>query len=223
MGATSHPYHPNLSLPVASRRERRSAETRERLFRSALQLFAQKGFEETTVEDITEAADVGKGTFFNYFPSKDHILIAFSDMQIGKLEQAVAGLRSSGQPLQEFMRSLVLKMTEEPIRNPGLIRALLRGYLSTTAVREMMIQKQNHAHGLHKQMIEIGQGRGEVRSDIPAAEIAHFFRQTILGTLLIWSVTGDATLRERIDSALQILWCGIAPRNSAVDAGSELR
>ncbi|HWY43475.1 MAG TPA: TetR family transcriptional regulator [Candidatus Sulfotelmatobacter sp.] len=223
MGATSHPYDSNLNLPVASRRERRSAETRERLFRSALQLFAQKGFEETTVEDITEAADVGKGTFFNYFPSKDHILIAFSDMQIGKLEQAVAGLRSSEQPLQEFMRSLVLKMTEEPIRNPGLIRALLRGYLSTTAVREMMILKQNHAHGLHKQMIEIGQGRGEVRSDIPAAEIAHFFRQTILGTLLIWSVTGDATLRERIDSALQILWRGIAPRNSAVDAGSELR
>jgi len=223
MGATSHPYDSNSNPPVASRRERRSAETRERLFHSALQLFAQKGFEETTVEDITEAADVGKGTFFNYFPSKDHILIAFSDMQIGKLEQAVAGLRSSAQPLQEFMRSLVLKMTEEPIRNPGLIRALLRGYLSTTAVREMMILKQNHAHGLHKQMIEIGQGRGEVRSDIPAAEIAHFFRQTILGTLLIWSVTGDATLRERIDSALQILWRGIAPRNSAVDAGSELR
>jgi|SRR5882672_3757276 len=223
MGATSHPYDSNSNPPVASRRERRSAETRERLFRSALQLFAQKGFEETTVEDITEAADVGKGTFFNYFPSKDHILIAFSDMQIGKLEQAVAGLRSSAQPLQEFMRSLVLKMTEEPIRNPGLIRALLRGYLSTTAVREMMILKQSHAHGLHKQMIEIGQGRGEVRSDIPAAEIAHFFRQTILGTLLIWSVTGDATLRERIDSALQILWRGIAPRNSAEDAGSELR
>ena len=66
--------------PLPSRRERRSAELRERLFRSALQLFAQKGFAETTVEDITEAADVGKGTFFNYFPSKDHILLAFSDM-----------------------------------------------------------------------------------------------------------------------------------------------
>src|SRR3981189_1032355 len=142
-----------FSGSTSDRRQRRSADIRERLFLAALDLFAQKGFAETTVEDITEAADVGKGTFFNYFPSKDHILIAFSDMQIGKLEQAVGGLRSSAQPLQEFMRSLVLKMTEEPIRNPGLIRALLRGYLSTTAVREMMIQKQNHAHGLHKQMI----------------------------------------------------------------------
>src|SRR5256884_4852558 len=79
------------AVPQAApdRRQRRSAEIRERLFRAALQLFAQKGFLETTVEDITEAADVGKGTFFNYFPSKDHILLAFGEMQLGKLEAAV--------------------------------------------------------------------------------------------------------------------------------------
>src|SRR5438552_18035981 len=67
--------------PPSDRRQRRSAEIRERLFRSALALFAEKGFAETTVEDITKAADVGKGTFFNYFPSKDHILLAFGEMR----------------------------------------------------------------------------------------------------------------------------------------------
>ncbi len=76
------PLCPHLSH---GRRERRSAETRERLFRAASDLFAKKGFSETTVEDITEAADVGKGTFFNYFPSKDHILLAFGEMQLAKL------------------------------------------------------------------------------------------------------------------------------------------
>src|SRR6516225_6593756 len=90
--------------PPSSRRERRSLEIRERLFRSALQLFAQKGFAETTVEDITEAADVGKGTFFNYFPSKDHILLAFSDMQLAKLQELVAQFRNSNQSLREFIQ-----------------------------------------------------------------------------------------------------------------------
>src|SRR6476646_12278890 len=80
---------------VNSRRQRKSAELRERLFRAALTLFAKKGFTETTVEDITNAADVGKGTFFNYFPSKDHILIAFSDMQIAKLQDGVHQVRDS--------------------------------------------------------------------------------------------------------------------------------
>src|SRR6266566_3248600 len=45
--------------PPSDRRQRRSAEIRERLFRSALALFAEKGFAETTVEDISKAADVG--------------------------------------------------------------------------------------------------------------------------------------------------------------------
>ena len=209
--------HPSITGQTLSnsRRERRSADIRERLFRSALELFAQKGFAETTVEDITEAADVGKGTFFNYFPSKDHILLAFSDMQLGKLEQSVEELRDSGQSLEEFMRRLVVRMSEEPLRNPGMIRAILLGYLSSIPVREAMTAKQNRAHQLHTEIVEIGQARGEIRTDLPAAEIAYAFRQTILGTLLIWSVTGDASLRDRIDSALHLLWTGIAPGNFA--------
>jgi AcrR family transcriptional regulator len=207
-----------LSTPVVSRRERRSADIRERLFRSALRLFAEKGFAETTVEDITEAADVGKGTFFNYFPSKDHILLAFSDMQLGKLAELVAHFRNSNQSLREFIQELTQRMTEEPLRNPGMIRALLLGYLSSSAVREVMTEKQEHALALHTQIIEIGQSRGELRKDIPAIEIAHVFRQTIFGTLLLWSVTGDATLRDRIRAALHMVWSGIAPTDAIAQA-----
>ena len=67
----------HAALPQAGRRERHRTEIRERLFRSALRLFAERGFLETTVEDITEAADVGKGTFFNYFRTKEHVLATF--------------------------------------------------------------------------------------------------------------------------------------------------
>src|ERR1700740_2696943 len=92
------------ALPATSdRRQRRSAEIRERLFRAALKRFGEKGFAETTVEDITNAADVGKGTFFNYFPSKEHILLAFGEMQLAKLEAAIAEVRHSGQPMREFL------------------------------------------------------------------------------------------------------------------------
>src|SRR5215470_14030366 len=172
---------------LPSRRERRSAELRERVFRSALRLFAQKGFAETTVEDITEAADVGKGTFFNYFPSKDHILLAFTDMQLGKLAESVEHFRNSPQPLRVFLENLTTRMTEEPLRNPGMIRALLQGFVSSTAVREVMVSKQERALALHTQIMEIAQSRGDLRTDVPAIEIAHVFRQTIFGALLMWS------------------------------------
>jgi hypothetical protein len=93
-----------------------------------------------------------------------------------------------------------------------MIRALLQAYLSTTPVRQGMIDLQKRVHALHTQMIRLGQERGEVRNDLPAAEIAHVFRQTIFGTLLVWSLYGDATLHSRIEAAFQVLWTGLAPR-----------
>ena len=204
------------SAKFPGRRERRTAQTRERLFRAALDLFAKKGFTETTVEDITEAADVGKGTFFNYFPSKDHILLAFGEMQLEKLEAAVAEVKMSGESMPQFLRTLGDRMTQEPVRNPGIVRTLLQAFLSTTQVREEMTALQKRIHGLHSEIIRIGQERGEIRSDLPAADISNVFRQTIFGTLLFWSLLGDATLQERMDSAFNVLWSGLAPRGDKV-------
>ncbi len=198
--------------PASSRRSRRSAEMRERLFRAALELFARKGLQETTVEDITEAADVGKGTFFNYFPSKEHILTAFVEMQIGKLEAAVEEAQRTELPMPEFLREMSVRMTEEPGRNPSVVRALLQAYLSKTPVRELIRAKQQRGHELMAEMIEMGQQRGEVRGDLPAGEITHVLRQTIFGTLLLWSVTGEGALGERIRSAFDLLWTGLSPR-----------
>jgi AcrR family transcriptional regulator len=210
--------HSARKTAVVPRRVRHSAELRERLFRAALLLFGKKGFAETTVEDITEAADVGKGTFFNYFPTKEHILMAFSEMQLGKLETVVRDAQQSDLPMQEVLRVLVLRMTEEPIRNPAIVRALLQANLTAVPVREAMRRIHNRNRALLGQLIRHGQERREIRTDLPAEEIAQVWRQTIFGTLLFWSLTGDASLTERIEQSLNILWNGIASRPSASEA-----
>jgi AcrR family transcriptional regulator len=203
--------------PAATRRERRSAELRERLFRAALSLFGSKGYAETTVEDITEAADVGKGTFFNYFPSKEHILLAFGEMQLRKLEGIIRDSRESRQSTGEIMHGLIARMTEAPIRNPAIVRALLQAHLSSPLVREEMLKIQTRHRYLLGQLLRYGQERGEVRTDLPAEELAQLLRQTIFGTLLLWSLAGDASLPGRIEQALRIFWEGIAagPRGQA--------
>lgn len=205
----------SLLHPGPDRRQRRSAELRERLFRAALALFARKGFAETTVEDITNAADVGKGTFFNYFPSKEHLLIAFSDMQLGKLQDAVDNMRHGNQPVSVFLNELSVRMTEEPDRAPDVVRAILLANLSNSSVRSAVQERHARAESLLTQLMQIGQDRGECRRDLPARKLAQVFRQTTFGTLLIWSVLGDASLAERINSALNVLWMGLAPRDPA--------
>ena len=204
---------PSLTTVSPDRRQRRSLQIRERLFRAALDLFAQHGFADTTVEDITNAADVGKGTFFNYFPSKDHILLAFAEMQLAKLQAIIENLRSTHEPVPQFLRTLAVRMTEEPGRNPSIVRAMLLANLSSTPVREGMRINQARGHKLLTEFVQIGQERGELRNDLPAGDIAHVFRQTVFGTLLVWSLYGDDSLASRIRTALDVLWQGLSPRN----------
>ena len=206
MGLLNSPASPD-------RRQRRSSQIRERLFRAALDLFAQHGFADTTVEDITNAADLGKGTFFNYFPSKDHILLTFAEMQLAKLQSIIENRRTTHEPVAQFFRTLAIRLTEEPGRNPSIVRALLLANLSSTAVRESMRTNQARGHKLLTEFVQIGQERGELRNDLPAGDIAHVFRQTVLGTLVVWSLYGDDSLATRIGTALDVLWQGLSPRD----------
>jgi AcrR family transcriptional regulator len=201
---------PSILIPSSNRRERRSAELRDRLFRAALQLFARKGYTETTVEDITNAADVGKGTFFNYFPSKEHILVAFGQMQFAKVQAAADAASTTKLPIREFLRNLALEATSEPVRTPEVVRAVLQANLSSEPVRETMREIHARASILLAKIIEVGQQRGEIRNDLKSIVIAQTIRQSLLGAMLIWSLYGDGSLENRIEGVLNVIWHGLA-------------
>src|SRR5713226_9544304 len=114
-----------------------------------------------------------------------------------------------------FLAALTVRMTEEPARAPDVVRAILQAYLSTSTVRSAMRENQARGHGLLTQVVQLGQERGDFRRDLPAGELAQVFRQTVFGTLLMWSLFGDASLPERIHTALNVLWKGLAPRDAA--------
>src|SRR6201987_5339530 len=95
--------------PRSDRRERGRLETRERIYRAALELFAERGFMETTVEDITEAADVGKGTFFNYFPTKAHVLATYGAERLATVQYALRRARATDGPVLDVLEDLLAK------------------------------------------------------------------------------------------------------------------
>jgi len=75
----------SIDAPSGDRISRRKQRTRGRLVNAALTVMAQKGVDATTISDITETADVGFGSFYNYFNSKDEIL----DAAIGELFETI--------------------------------------------------------------------------------------------------------------------------------------
>lgn len=68
---------------TGTRRERRAAERRRQILEGAARVFAEKGYHRTTTRDIAEAADVAEGTLYNYFASKDDLLMGL----VGELAQ----------------------------------------------------------------------------------------------------------------------------------------
>ena len=85
-------------------RQRKKARTRRALADAAMLLFAERGYEETTVADLAAAVDIAPRTFFSYFPAKEDVLFADIDDRIAALAQLE--LRQPGEPLVDATRRM---------------------------------------------------------------------------------------------------------------------
>ena len=201
---------PAAGPPEPGRRARRAAETRLNLFRCALQLFAQRGYANVTVEEITEAADVGKGTFFNYFASKEHVLAVMAEVQVGKVERAHADVFERELPVPEALHSLMHRLAEEPGRSPALACAFLSSFLASEGVRGIVAEHMRQGRAQIAEMVAVGQERGEIAAHLKKEKVAMHLLQTCMGTVLLWSLDGKSSLKSRMEASYQHFWRAIA-------------
>ncbi len=194
---------PRKQTPRGDRRERRRAETRERLFRAALDLFAKRGFLETTVEDITEAADVGKGTFFNYFPTKEHVLATFGAQRLAEIERARD--RAQNGPVLSALRELAIDLAGQAKESPALLRAIYAAHASCAPVRAELQKRLKTGRNLMTEVFEIAQDRGEIRRDVPASELARLTQVILLGVAVAWALNPDSSLRSIAEDVWALL------------------
>ena len=197
-------------LQLMGRRQRRASETRLRLFRCALKLIARRGLANVTVEDITEAADVGKGTFFNYFETKDQVLCVMAEIQLGKVRNAVLRASQGRQTTYAVLRQLAKRLAEEPGRSPGLARAFISSFLASDGVREILKRNMLEGRKAIRELVAEGQSRGEIRSDLNSGKIALQFLQSCIGSVLLWSLHEKPTLAAWIEDSFQHFWRSIA-------------
>ncbi|MFC0238937.1 TetR family transcriptional regulator [Rhodopseudomonas telluris] len=88
-------------------RERKRRETSQRISDVALELFLDKGFDATTLDEIAENAGISRRTFFYYFASKDDILTAYLGRRTDELRAAVLQSASAGEPIDVVRNALL--------------------------------------------------------------------------------------------------------------------
>jgi AcrR family transcriptional regulator len=151
-----------------SRRERKKEKTRQRLLEAGWQLFRDHGYDDTTVAEIAEAADVAKGTLFNYFANKESLLDQISLWRFEQLGNRLLEVQDAPESVLGRIKLMMRAMTDEFITDPSLAR-----HMFLARVGAPMHREQAHRLGsLMHELVVQGQASGEIRDDVDAHLIA---------------------------------------------------
>jgi AcrR family transcriptional regulator len=203
------------------RYERKKLQTRERIYRAALNLFAERGLAATTVDQITEVADVAKGTFFNYFRSKEQVFGYFIELQLGKVGEALEEVRK-GKPVGAVLRKAFRRLAGEVGTSPNLARALIAAVLGNDIARETVANGMAQSRQLLTRILTIGQAREQVRGDRRVTTMSLAFQQALFGTLVLWAIRPQAKLATLLDASFEDYWaCIAAERGKSKRGGTQ--
>jgi len=153
---------------TTSRRERKKQETRQRLLECAWRLFQERGYDDTTVEEITDAADVAKGTFFNYFQTKEALLDELALWRIDLLGSHVLAADDVPEGAVARIKRMVRAMAAEFSPERELPQHLFIARISAPIRHESAHRLGSIMHDLVQQ----GQASGEIRVDVDTGLIA---------------------------------------------------
>lgn len=117
---------PNLPAPKEPRGARRRRETRDKLLEAAFRLMAEKGVDGVAINEITEAADVAIGSFYNHFESKEAVYAVLMDRVFEEfgdaLDRLVVDVEDPAEVIAICVRHTLLRARREPLWGRFLVR-----------------------------------------------------------------------------------------------------
>ncbi|MFD0695096.1 TetR/AcrR family transcriptional regulator [Paenibacillus sp. GCM10027628] len=190
-------------------REEKKRATRQNIIDCALEMFAEQGYEATTVHQITERAGVAKGTFFNYFENKEEVLC---DVQIFIATEEISKLQFKQGPIIPLMREVLMEMLRRLPFNRPLILAIFQCTFANKKILESEKVKVDEFKQVLIPIIEAAQVRGEISKMMPPEMIADLAVQNYLGTMLYWGMGhGDEKLSNQMALSFELFFRGLVP------------
>jgi AcrR family transcriptional regulator len=126
---------------------RKKERTRQQLAQAAAQLFYERGYDATTIDDIVTAVDVSPRTFFRYFPTKEDLVVALGQTGMGSFLDALAE-RPAGEALLTSVERAIQNSFELPWKDTTRVRSFLSLLHDTPVLRARWLEESNHNRGL---------------------------------------------------------------------------
>jgi len=192
---------------TGDRRARQRQERRDRLFQAAVELFVERGYDNTTMEDIAERADTARATVFNHFQRKTAFLEEWS---LRRRERALAVVRAENledRPLRDVLDRYLTELA----RNSVDARAETLACMSAAIHSTNIFGNPELAHQFST-FVERAQDAGEVRANLDPRQAGLLLATAYFATLSAWIASEPVPfdLPERLLAMLDMIQHGIA-------------
>jgi AcrR family transcriptional regulator len=206
--------------PRAHLRESKRAELRQRIFTSALDLFRRQGVAATTIRQIAEAANVGLGTFFNYFDGKEAVLAEFGRIGQERIAARLSAQRQAGSTTRERITDVLLALVDSMQEEPDLARAVVFAAMASPDIFHGERARFIELSDLLAETLREGQSRGEVAVDCDVEAAAHLIISIYVSLTLDWAArANDYELGPTLLAHVETLWRGVCSNQQGFAMG----
>jgi AcrR family transcriptional regulator len=166
--------------------QKRSEATRNNILQAAMQLFASRGYDATSVAQICQAAGVSKGAFYHHFPSKQAVFVALLDNWLNVLDEQIAALVSQAGSIPEGLVQMA-SVSEDVFKSArGQLPMFLEFWRESShdpLVWNATIEPYRHYTNLFSGLIERGIQEGSLEPVDPQTT-ARVLLALVLGVIL---------------------------------------
>jgi len=177
--------------------KRNSRNTRGRIVSAAWQLFYEQGYEHTTVEEIIEASQTSKGSFYHYFDGKDALLSTLSDLFDEKYEALMETMDPAMPALDQllFLNSELFRTIENAV-SLDLLARLLSTQLVTAGTKHLLDHRRTY-YRLLRRIITRGQETGQLSRRQSVSEMVKLYALCERALMYDWCLCGgEYSLRD---------------------------
>jgi mycofactocin system transcriptional regulator len=193
--------------PVVARRGRPPGTSARALELIALRLFAEQGFDETTVDQIADVAGVSRRTFFRYFDSKTSVLWSDFDREVAHLRETLATMADE-LSVMEAVRRAVISVNHYGPADVSELRARMNLIGSAP---ELAASAAVRYDAWERAIIDFVAGRtGQPSDSLYPLAVGHATLATCRAAYERWAARADADLTVYLDAALRALAAGFA-------------
>lgn len=201
-------------MDSSSLRERQKERRRARIYNVAIDLFKQGGFQTTTAADIARASNVSRGTFFNYYPYKEAVLLDYGSEVMERLRDLAEQRLAQGVPPMTVLYEVWDALADENARERDLFPPLAYEVMNPNPERARTAYQALPLSKVVELILRPLHQEGRIRTDLSLQRISNLIADTYLMVALRWSAYGtERPLRDEMRMALGLLLEGALRRD----------